>query len=90
MPNPTHIDKSKLNNILNSKNLLTTRTASVTVDTTEYIYLGSADPGRNESDPAWLIQRTALYADDTTATLFANGKVTFDQVWTDRATLSYS
>jgi hypothetical protein len=90
MPNPTHIDKNKLNNILNSKTLLTTRTASATVATTEYIYVGNADPGSSESDPSWLVQRTAIYADSSTATLFANGKVAFDQSWSDRATLAYS
>jgi hypothetical protein len=90
MPNSTHIDKSKLNNILNSKSLLTNRTASTTVDTTEYIYVGNADPGSSTSNAVWLVQRIAVYADGTTATLFANGTVAFDQIWDDRTTLTYS
>lgn len=89
MPNQAHVAKSKLNNILNSKNLLTTRSATVTDGGTQYIYVGSADPGSLESDQVWLIQRTAINGDDTTATLFANGKVAFDQIWSDRATLTY-
>ncbi|MBF0453270.1 MAG: hypothetical protein HQL72_00460 [Magnetococcales bacterium] len=90
MPHSIHIDKSKLNNLLSGKNLLTTRTDSTTVDSTDYIYMGSADPGSSESDPVWLIQRTALFADGSTATLFANGRVTFDQLWSNRAALTYS
>ncbi|MBF0445044.1 MAG: hypothetical protein HQL68_05600 [Magnetococcales bacterium] len=90
MPNPSHIDKSQLNNLLESKNLLTTRTASTTVDTTQYIYIGRADPGSSEASPVWLMQRTAIFTDDSTATLYANGKIAFDQIWDDRATLNYS
>ncbi|MBF0193477.1 MAG: hypothetical protein HQL71_02925 [Magnetococcales bacterium] len=90
MPNPTHIDKSKLNNLLESKTLLTTRTASTTVDTTKYIYKGRADPGSSEASPVWLIQRTAIHSDESTATLYANGKIAFDQTWDDRGILSYS
>ncbi len=90
MPNPTHIDKSKLNNILSGKNLMTSRTATATVASTDYVYVGTADPGSVEANPVWLIQRTAIHADGSTATTFANGKVAFDQVWNDRASLSYS
>jgi hypothetical protein len=90
MPHPSHINKSKLNNLLESKNLLTTRTASTTVDTTQYIYIGRADPGSSETNPVWLIQRTAIFSDDSTATLYANGKTAFDQTWDNRAALSYS
>lgn len=89
MPNARHIGASQLKNILDGKKLLTTRTASVTVDGTEYIYIGTADPGTAESASQWLIQRTALYADQRTATLFANGRVAFDQTWDDRETLTY-
>ncbi|MBF0380681.1 MAG: hypothetical protein HQL69_06670 [Magnetococcales bacterium] len=90
MPQTTHIDKSKLNNLLDSKTLLTVRTTSVTVDTTQYIYIGRADPGSDEANPVWLIQRTAINSDESTATLYANGKIAFNQAWTDRATLNYS
>ena len=90
MPELNHINRSKLVNLLDGKKLLTSRSASVTVDTTNYIYIGTADPGSSESDPVRLIQRTALYADNTTAILFANGRAAFDQAWADRSALSYS
>ncbi|MBF0358955.1 MAG: hypothetical protein HQL70_10135 [Magnetococcales bacterium] len=90
MPHSTQIDKSKLNNILSNKNLLTTRTASTLVETTEYIYVGQADPGSSEANPVWLIQRTAIFADGSTATLFVDGKLSFNQIWDNRAALTYS
>ncbi|MBF0448591.1 MAG: hypothetical protein HQL67_10345 [Magnetococcales bacterium] len=90
MPKQSHINKCKLDNSLDSKTLLTTRTASIVVGESTFIFIGSADPGADESDPVWLIQRTTLFADESTATLFANGRIAFDQCWSDRATLSYS
>lgn len=74
---------------LNGTEFLTDRSHTVTVGTTQYIYLGFAYPGSGENDPVWLIKRIALFEDGSTATLFANGLATFNQVWTDHATLNY-
>ncbi len=69
---------------------LTARTEKVMDGTTAIFYLGSAHPGSAESAAVWVIQRVSIYGNESTDTLFANGKATFDQVWDDRASLSYS
>ena len=76
--------------VMDGGTFLTVRTAKVIDGGTEYIHIGSAHPGSAESAAVWMIQRVTINADESTATLFAGGQATFDQVWADRASLSYS
>lgn len=55
------------------------------------IYIGFAAPGSATSDEAWQIRRQTLDSSGrTTAIDFANGTLEYNQVWDNRATLSYS
>lgn len=51
-------------------------------------YIGKAIPGSLTSAPLWQIKRL----DETTGmiTTFADGNAEFDNIWDDRASLSYS
>ncbi|MBF0401964.1 MAG: hypothetical protein HQL80_02530 [Magnetococcales bacterium] len=75
--------------MLDGNQFLTNRTQTVTSGVVQYIYQGFAYPGSAENAPAWMIQRTTVAADGSTATLFADGQAVFNQVWTDRANLNY-
>lgn len=55
-------------------------------DTGTYLYMGYAMPGSIEGDNVWRICRY----DTTYNRLWADGNALYDNVWTDRATLSYS
>lgn len=59
------------------------------VDTTTS-YLGEATVGSSTSSPVWRIQKLTFGADGDLTILFANGSTEFNQVWADRASLSYS
>lgn len=52
------------------------------------LYLGTAQPGTSSSSAAWQIQRI----DVTSGVVFAyaDGNANFDNVWDNRASLSYS
>ena len=89
MPRSFEVRRNIRNNLLESSALLTQRTAYVTDGAIMYTYLGVADPGSDENDPVWSIQRYVVYPDNTTTLLFANGSVSFSQRWTDHASLSY-
>lgn len=52
-------------------------------------YLGLASPGDATSAAKWMIQRLATDGQDVTIT-FADGNGEFDNIWDDRASLSYS
>ena len=52
-------------------------------------YLGDAEVGSSESAPRWRIQKLQFASGGVTI-LFANGSTEFNQVWADRASLSYS
>lgn len=52
-----------------------------------YTYIGQADPGTLESESAWQIKRMT---NSNNTILFADGNANFDNVWTNRASLSYS
>lgn len=51
-------------------------------------YIGKAVPGTATSAASWLIQK--IDTSSGTSILFAGGASTFDQVWNNRASLSYS
>jgi hypothetical protein len=55
-------------------------------DTGTYIYIGYAIPGSLEADNVWRICRY----DTSGNRLWADGDALYNNVWSDRATLSYS
>ena len=59
------------------------------ISETEF-YKGEAEPGSAESSAVWRISFTTLASDDDVTTLWASGSAEFNQVWDNRAALSYS
>ena len=53
-------------------------------------YLGDATVGSSTSSPVWRIQRLTFGGDGDVTILFANGSTEFNNVWANRASLSYS
>lgn len=53
-------------------------------------YLGQAVPGTETSAAGWRIQRLTFSSDGDVSTQWADGNSDFDNVWNDRATLTYS
>lgn len=56
----------------------------------DIIYKGTAAPGSLTSDPVWLITRLDATDGGEYPELHPNGKVSFTNIWDDRAILSYS
>lgn len=55
------------------------------------LYRAEADVGSLSSDPVWRIRHIILALDATSATTtWADGTETFDKIWDDRATYTYS
>ena len=52
-------------------------------------YIGEAAVGADESKPVWRIQRITVTG-SVTSIQYANGSTAWNNVWTDRASLSYS
>jgi hypothetical protein len=52
-------------------------------------YLGEAVPGTLDSDALWRISKIETISGVTTVS-FADGDASFDNIWDDRATLTYS
>jgi len=52
-------------------------------------YMGEADPGTLTSAPTWRIKRITETGADV-AVVWADGDASFDNVWDDRASLTYS
>ncbi len=70
---------------------LTTRTDVVDPDATpEIIYRGRALPGTAENVASWRIERITIQSDEDVEILFADGNDAFDNIWNNRASLSYS
>ena len=90
MINRNELQKRDFPIVIDSGKFLTVRTATIMDGSTQYFYLGYAHPGGAEGDPVWMIQRVAIAADESTATLFAGGQALFNQVWANRASLAYS
>lgn len=54
-------------------------------------YLGLAQPGSSQASPVWLIKLFTYNASNQLTDIqFATGKATFENIWTNRAALSYS
>lgn len=62
---------------------LTTRVDEVTT----YTYIGYSNPGASEASAVWRIKRMT---NATGSVVFADGNTRFDNVWADRASLTYS
>ena len=90
MINQNELQRRNFQTTMDSASFLTARTASVMEGATQHIYIGSAHPGSNESDPVWMVKRVSIFVDESTTTLFADGQADFKQVWSNRASLSYS
>lgn len=55
-----------------------------------YAYLGQADPGSSTAAAAWRIQKLTFGVDGDLSSQWADGNSNFDNVWDNRASLSYS
>lgn len=54
-------------------------------------YIGLALPGSNKSAPIWLIKKLTYDSSNRVTDIqFAGGAFAFNQVWDDRASLSFS
>jgi len=53
------------------------------------IYRAEAMPGTSDSSPGWRIREITIAEDGDIVEKWANGSANFNQVWTDRASLSY-
>jgi hypothetical protein len=56
----------------------------------EIIYKGEASPGTTTASAAWRIQRITIQTDDDASFEWADGNATMDNIWNNRAALSYS
>lgn len=84
----TPMERPVLRDSLGSEDWFTPRYAYNANGDTEYI--GKAEAGTQGSEPKWLIKKLVYNAQGLqTATLFANGKVAFDQIWNDHDSLTY-
>lgn len=54
------------------------------------IYLGLAAPGSDKAAKKWQIRKFTYSGTNVTDIQYANGSLIFNQVWDDRAGLSYS
>lgn len=54
-----------------------------------YKYIGTAASGASTSEPVWEIIRLKLLGNEITEIKYADGNASFDNVWDDRASLSY-
>lgn len=58
--------------------------------TPETIYRGRALPGTATSAASWRVERISIAADGDVSILFADGNDSYDNIWDNRASLSYS
>ena len=56
---------------------------------TNLIYKGEAIPGSSISSPVWRIKKTTIAGDNDISDQWADGNADFDNIWSDRLTLSY-
>ena len=75
--------------VLENSRPLATRVDNVT--TAGVTYVGKAAPGTVTSSALWQVQKVdESGTPETTVITFADGNSKFDNVWDDRATLTYS
>lgn len=56
----------------------------------DYKYVGEATPGSDPAIAVWRIKRVEFLVDDDIEIMWADGTATFDKVWDNRLTYSYS
>lgn len=57
---------------------------------TDLLYLGLAPPGSAKADPNWQIRKFTVNGDSNPTDIqYANGSRLFNQIWDNRALLSY-
>jgi len=54
------------------------------------LYRGEAVPGTLDSASVWRVRRLTIGVDDDVTEEWADGNSSFDKVWNDRASLTYS
>lgn len=54
------------------------------------LYRGEALPGTGDAGATWRIRRITIGTDDDVTEEWADGNADFDNVWSDRLTLTYS
>jgi hypothetical protein len=54
------------------------------------VYIGIAPAGTATSSPNWFIKQLNYTSGSLVSILTANGQITFDKVWDNRASYSYS
>lgn len=59
-------------------------------DPPTFAYLGQAVPGTSGASGLWRIQKLTFGVDGDVVTLWADGNADFDNVWNDRASLTYT
>jgi hypothetical protein len=55
-----------------------------------HIYIGEANPGSSFSDSVWRIKYITILSDGDVSIVWADGNDSFDNVWNNRASYSYS
>lgn len=73
-------------------NLLSSSKDNVIIDkaSASITYFGFSVPGSLSSDAAWRVLRKEVVSDTITEFKYAGGNDAYDNVWNDRASLSYS
>lgn len=70
---------------------LTTRTDTIDPDAIpEVTYIGDALPGTATSSALWRIRRLTIQSDTDIEVLYADGNDSYDNIWDNRLSLSYS
>ena len=59
-------------------------------DPATYAYLGTAVPGTNTNAALWRIQKLTFSPDGDVVATWADGNANFDNIWDNRASLTYS
>lgn len=66
------------------------KTIKIDYDGSNPIYVGEADPGTATSSAGWRIKKLTYSGSNVTDVQWADGDLAEDNVWDDRAALSYS
>lgn len=80
-------------NLQGNMTAVATTTRSDTIDPTvfpEVTYRGDAVPGSATSAAAWRVQRMTMQSDGDIEILYADGDDSFNNIWDNRLSLSYS
>jgi hypothetical protein len=59
-------------------------------DPPTFAYLGEAIPGASPAASVWRIQKLVFSVDGDVTTTWAEGNANFDNIWNNRASLTYS